>query len=227
MSRRSQPIAGRRRACRRASRRLGSVQVRLLLCLGVFALPTGVGTMAYWTDSATIQNGAIQAGTLDLTVGTTAENSTNLAGQGGTFEYSQLTIANLVPGESIARPFAVHNAGTVGFSYNGTISTVNNDLVAPNSGLRVQIHADSTPTESGTEAAGNRTGTCSGPVVSDQRVSTSTNIVNIHPAPQVLAPGATRIYCARILLEGTSPNELQGEATELVIGLDANQLGAP
>lgn len=227
MSRHSDTSAGRRRAPHRARRRLGSMQVRLLLCLGVFALPTGVGTMAYWTDTATIASGPIQSGTLDLTVGTTAENSTNLAGQGGTYEYSQLTIANLVPGESIARPFAVHNAGTVGFSYNGSISTLNNNLVATDSGLRVQIHADSTPSETGTEAAGNRSGTCSGVAVSNQLVSMSTNTASIHPTNQVLAPGATRIYCARILLEGTSPNSLQGRATELIIGLNANQLGTP
>lgn len=227
MSRHSDTSAGRRRARRTWRSRVSSVQVRLLLCLGVFALPTGVGTMAYWTDTAVIDSGPIQSGRLDLTVGTTTENSTNLAGQGGTYEYSQLTIANLVPGESIARPFAVHNAGTVGFSYNGSISTLNNNLVAANSGLRVQIHADSTPSETGTEAAGTRSGTCSGTAISNQLVSTTTNTVNIHPTNQVLAPGATRIYCARILLEGTSPNSLQGQATELIIGLNANQLGTP
>lgn len=225
MSRRGDAPSGRRRA--RRGVRLSSVQIRLLLCLGLLGLPAGVGTTAYWTDTATIQSGSISSGTLDLTVGTTAANSTNLPGQGGTYQYSELTVANLVPGESIARPFAVRNSGTVSFSYNAGISTANNNLVSTGSGLRVQIHVDSTPTETGSEAAGNRVGTCSGPVISDQAVSTSTQTVTIHPTNQVLAPGVTRIYCARILLVGTSPNSLQGQSTTLIIGLNATQLGAP
>lgn len=219
-------------ARRRGSRRpwwrsLTSVQVRLLLCLGLLALPSGVATVAFWTDTATIQTGPIQTGTLDLTVGATVAESSNLAGLGGTFEYSQLTIANLVPGESIARPFVVRNAGSVPFSFNAAISTANNNLVATGSGLRVQVHPDSTPSETGTEANGNRSGTCSGSAVSDQAVSTTTNNVNIHPTNQVLAAGATRTYCARILLHVDSPNTMQGRSTSLIIGLNAFQLGAP
>lgn len=223
--RRNKAPTGRRRASRRA--RLTSVQIRLLLCLGLLGIPAGVGTTAYWTDTATIQSGSISSGTLDLTVGTTAENSTNLPGQGGTYQYSELTVANLVPGESIARPFAVRNSGTVSFSYNAGISTANNNLVASGSGLRVQIYADSTPTETGSEALGNRSGTCSGTAISDQAVSTSTGTIDIHAIDQVLAPGVTRIYCARILLVSTSPNSLQNQSTTLRIGLDAVQLGAP
>ena len=227
MSRHSDTSAGRRRA--RRSARLSSVHVRLLLCLGVFALPAGVGTMAYWTDTATIQSSAIQSGTLDLTVGTTAGDADNLAGQGGTYEYSQLTIANLVPGESIARPFAVKNGGNVPFTYNGTIYTVNNNLVAAGSGLRVQIYVDRTtePVNTGAEETGNRSGTCSGTEVSNQAVSTSTNTVNLHSADQPLAVGSTRLYCARISMHIDSPNTLQGRSTALNIGLNAKQLGAP
>lgn len=204
-----------------------SVHVRLLLCLGVLVLPAGVSTMAYWTDTAVITSGPIESGTLDLTVGTTAADSVNLPGQGGTYEYSQLTIANLVPGESIARPFAVHNAGDVPFSYNGAISTINDNLVAAGSGLRVQIYVDGAPTNAGAEATGNRSGTCTGTVVSDQAVSTTTTAVTIHPTNQVLAVGATRVYCARILLHASSPTTMQGRSTALVIGLNATQLGAP
>ncbi len=227
MSRPSCPAPGHRRASRAPRGRVTSVHVRLLLCLGLLALPAGVGTMAYWTDSATIATGPIQSGTLDLTVGTTAADSVNLPGQGGTFEYSQLTIANLVPGESIARPFAVHNAGSVQFSYNGSISTINDNFVASGSGLRVQIYADGLPTNTGVEATGNRSGACTGTVVSDQAVSTATSTVTIHSTNQVLAAGASRVYCARILLHASSPTTMQGQSTALVIGLNATQVGAP
>lgn len=226
MSRTSRPVTGRRGARRARRGRLTSVHVRLLLCLGMLALPAGVGTMAYWTDTATISSGPISSGTLDLTVGTTAADSVNLPGQGGTYEYSQLTIANLVPGESIARPFAVHNAGNVPFSYNGAISTINDNLVASGSGLRVQIYVDGDPSNAGAEATGDRAGTCTGTLVSDQALSTTTTTVNIHPTNQVLAVGATRVYCARILLHASSPTTMQGRSTALVIGLNATQLGA-
>ncbi|UFU01712.1 CalY family protein [Ruania suaedae] len=207
-------------------RRVRSVHIRLVLCLGLFAFPAGVGTMAYYTDTATIETGPIESGTLDLTVGTTADNSTNLAGQGGQYRYSELTIADLTPGESIARPFAVRNAGTVPFAYNATITTTNNDLVASGSGLRVQIHPDSTPTETGSEEMFNRSGTCSGTAVSNQAVST-TSTADIHPTDQVLEPGEVRVYCARILLHTDSPNALQAQLTTLQIGLSAVQVQAP
>ncbi len=222
----SRHTAPRRRGPRSVMARW-SVQIRLVLCLGILALPAGVGTMAYWTDTATIRSGPIQTGTLDLTVGATVAESSQLPGQGGTFEYSQLTIANLIPGESIARPFVVRNSGSVSFRYNATIATENNNLVAPGSGLQVQIYVDGAPTNGGTEAAGNRSGTCTGTLVSTQLVSTSTGTVNIHAADQNLAPNGTRTYCARIQLLGSSPNSLQGQGTSLIIGLNATQLGAP
>ncbi len=209
-------------------RGLTSRKVRALLCLGIFAAPAAVGTMAYWTDEATITSGGFTAGTLDLTVGATVEDSSNLQGTGGEFAYSTLTIANLVPGESIARPFVVRNFGTAGFSYNASVYTTDNNLVAAGSGLQVAVYSDGTPTNAGTEAAGNRVGTCpGGSLLKDQAVSTTTNTVDIHPADVPLAPGTTQSYCAKILLDPSSPNALQGKITEIVIRLNAEQVSVP
>lgn len=206
---------------------LGSVQIRLLLCLGVFAIPAGVGTMAYWTDTATIQSGTIESGTLDLTVGASVEDSGYLPGQGGTFEYSQLTIGNLIPGESLARPFVVRNSGTVAFTYNASVATETNDLVSGANGLTVDVYVDGASSNSGTEAAGNRSGTCTGTLVKSQAVSTSTGTIDLHETDQNLAADATRTYCARIVLPSGAPNALQGKSTTLIVALDAVQVGAP
>ncbi len=211
----------------RLRRALTSRKVRALLCVGIFAAPAAVGTMAYWTDEATIKSGTLKAGTLDLTVGATVAESNNLQGTGGQYDYSTLTISNLVPGESIARPFVVRNFGTTGLTYNGAIYTTNNDLVSGAVGLKVAIYAGGTPTDTGTEAAGNRSGTCTGTLRKDQAVSTSTNNVDIEPSSVLLAPGTTQSYCARISLDPAAPNALQGKITQLVIRLDAKQVGAP
>ncbi len=214
----------------RLLRALASREVRAVLCVGIFAAPAAVGTMAFWTDTATIKSGTVKAGTLDLTVGNAEGNSSNLQGTGGTFPYSDLTIAGLVPGESIARPFVVRNFGNTPFTFNGSIFTTNNDLVSGDVGLRVEIYAGGTPPppDTGTEAGGNRSGTCpGGGLRKGQAVSMSTGTVDIEPADILLAAGMTKSYCARILLHPEAPNTLQGKVTQLVIQLDAKQVGAP
>lgn len=211
----------------RILRGLNSRRVRAVLCLGIFAAPAAVGTMAYWTDEATIESGDFTSGTLDLTVGPTLEDSSRLPGTGGTTSYSALNIANLVPGESLARPFVVRNSGTTGFTYNGTISTIDDDLVAPGSGLMVGIYLNSTPDNTGTEEAGNRAGFCSGDLLLEQAVSTSTNTVDVSPTDLTLIPSDTDVYCVRVLLQKNSPNTLQGKITELVVQLDAEQVTVP
>lgn len=212
----------------RVRRAIAWRKVRAILCLGIFAAPAATVTMAYWADQATIESGPLTAGTLDLTVGATVTDSKNLEGTGGTFPYSTLTIAGLVPGESVARPFVVRNFGSTTFTFNGSIYTASDHLVAGNNGLRVGIYAGGTPIDTGTEAAGNRSGTCpGGTLLKEQAVSTSTNTVDIEPVDFPLAPGTTRSYCARILLGPAAPNSLQGKLTQLVIRLDAKQASAP
>lgn len=204
------------------------VRVRLLLCLGILALPAGVGTMAYWTDTATIHGGTIESGTLDLTVGATVDDSGRLPGQGGTFEYSELTIGNMIPGESIARPFVVRNSGSVAFVYNAAVYTADNELVSGTNGLTVSVYTGGTPTNTGTEASGNRVGTCEeGSLDKTQAVSTSTSAVDLFGTDRLLPAGGYQVYCAKISMPESAPNALQGKGTSLIVALDAEQQGAP
>ncbi|NYG57382.1 hypothetical protein BJ980_000305 [Nocardioides daedukensis] len=208
-----------------------SLKIRAVLCLGILAAPATVTTMAFWTDTATIHSGTLASGSLDLTVGGTVADSGHLPGQGGTHEYSQLTIANMIPGESIARPFVVRNVGSTAFTYNAAITTEDNNLVEASAGLEVQVFVGGTPTNVGTEQAGTRVGTCptGSSVMSRQPVSTTP--VPVHAARQTLAKaGATddhRVYCAVIALSATSSNALQNKGTSLVIALDAAQAATP
>lgn len=209
-------------------RGLASRKVRAALCLGIFAAPAAVGTMAYWTDEAIIESGQFSSGTLDLTVGASVEDSSHLPGPGGEFAYSALAIVDLVPGESLARPFVVRNSGTTPFAFNGSVFTTSNDLVAAGSGLKVAIYSGGTPTNTGTQAAGNRGGTCDGGVLlKDQAVSTSTDTVEVSPEDIPVAPGATHSHCVTVSLDPASPNELQGRTTALAVKLHAKQVSNP
>ena len=60
----------------RFMRGFASRKVRAVRCLGIFAAPAAVCTMASWTDEAIIESSEFTAGTLDLTVG----GSQDLAG---------------------------------------------------------------------------------------------------------------------------------------------------
>lgn len=208
--------------------RLASRRVRAVLCLGIFAGPAAVGTMAQWSSEVTIEPGGFTLGTLDLTVGATPDASENLPGTGGEFAYSAITISDLLPGESIARPFAVKNSGTTRFTYNASVFTVNTDLVAAGSGLQVAVYSGGAPTNIGSEAVGNRAGSCPGGVLlKTQAVSTSTNTVKVLPTDYLLAPGAAQAFCVTIALHPGSPNTMQRKITQLVIELDAKQVTVP
>ena len=206
-------------------RALTSRRVRAVLCLGIFAAPAAVGTMAYWTADAIITTGSFSAGTLDLTVGPTLEDSIRLPGTGGSTAYSALNIEDMLPGESFARPFVVRNNGTTGFTYNGSVSTVDDLLVAPNSGLRVGIYLGGSPTN--TAGTTNRVGTCTGELLLEQAVSSQTSSVDVSPTDLSLARDDTDVYCVQVLLHPQSPNALQGKATSLIIELNAEQVRVP
>ena len=129
-----------------------SVRIRALLSLGVVLGFGAVGTAAYWTDQATLAGTTFTAGTLDLKL------DGNLAGPGGSYTKTSLGITNLIPGESVAVTVSVQNAGTVGFKYTAKAYNTG-DL---SSGLRWTVVANSTASNSGTEAAGTRAGSCCG-----------------------------------------------------------------
>jgi len=185
-----------------------------------------VGTMAAWTDDATVATGPFTTGTLDLTVGEGSANQ--LSGQGGTWTHTNLTLSAMSPGESVARQLVVSNGGTVPLRFNGTLVASNNDLYNTSTpGLQVTVvEGGSGPSNSGTQAAANRSGTCGGTTTATSLTNhnVSTTAANVHSALQQLNPSATKTYCVRVALASTSPNSMQGKSTVLTFAFNAQQL---
>ncbi len=207
------------RRTRPTHRRRRSGRIRALLSLGLLLGISQVGTLASWTDSATVQGGNLSSGTLDLTVG--ESSAIQLSGQGGTWTHTNLALAAMAPGESVARDLTVGNGGSVALTYNGTVVTSNNDL---QNGLQLTVVEGATVGNTGTQAANNRAGSCTGGTATSlTNTNVSTAASNLHAAVVALASAATRTYCVRAALVGSAPNAMQGKTTVLTFSFSAQQ----
>lgn len=200
--------------------RIASVRLRLLLTLGLVLTPGVMGTYAAWTDTATVSGIELKTGTLDLAIGATAGDQ--LTGQGGTWNYTALSLTAMLPGESVAKPITVRNAGTTPLKYTAAASTTNNTL-SPS--LKLTVVANGTVGSSGSQATGNRTGSCTGgtPWVTAVPVSTTSGSSSFPAAAVVLQPGATTSICVLVALDGTAPNTMQNQTSTLNLVLHASQ----
>jgi len=205
------------RAARRRGR-LGSVRVRVLLSLGVVLGFGAIGTVAYWSDSATVGGTTFSSGTLDLMVGGTTADQ--LAGPGGTWNYTALSLADMLPGEGVAKLVTIKNGGTTPLVYNGVISTDNANL---GSFLLATISKDGTASNSGTQAGGNRTGSCTGGVGWATDLSLTTTPHTIAPASITLQPGATTSICFAIRLSSSAGDAFQNKSTTATMLFTAAQ----
>lgn len=208
--------------------RRGRGRGRAVLSLAVVAfLATGMsvqGTFASWTDSATMQTGSFTSGTLDITL------NGQLVGPGtannpGSWTNATFTLANVVPGESIAQSFPVKNNGTTGLKYNVTGTGTGGLAVA--SGMQYAVYFGVTATNSGTEAAGNRVGACGASTPTDVNGVTLTNTAASLAADRNLAAGVTETVCVVARLNSAAGNALQGQSTVAGIVFNARQLTAP
>lgn len=180
-----------------------------------------VGTMAAWTDSATVETGSFETGTLDLTIGENAADQ--LAGQGGTWQHAGLSLSGMAPGESVARMLTVGNGGSIALDYNAAFAA--GQALAGPDGILVTVVQDATGvTNSGTQSAGDRQGTCTGGTatsITDSAVGTSPTM--LHATPVALAPDATKKYCVTVHLSPDAPNAMQAQSAKLTIDLNAEQ----
>jgi predicted ribosomally synthesized peptide with SipW-like signal peptide len=202
----------------RTRRRLGSVRVRVLLSLGVVLGFGAVGTVAYWSDSATISGTTFSSGTLDLMVGGTTADQ--LAGPGGTWNHTELSISDMLPGEGVAKLVTIKNAGTTPLVYNGVISTDNTSL---GSNLLATISKDGTASNTGTQAGGDRTGTCTGGTSWATDLSLTTTPQTIAPAAITLQPNDTTSICFAIGLSASTGDAFQNKSTTVTMLFTAAQ----
>lgn len=209
----------------------GHGRTRALLALGVLGILAVTSTSAYWTDQGTVTGGTITSGTLDLTAGSTT-GAENLGGLGpNTWASGLLAITDIIPAESVAASFVVRNSGTAPLRFNATVQSTNNNLTSGSVGLQIQVYdagAISNPaSNTGTQAAGNRAGTCSGTLRLTMFVSTTAS-GNAFPTDIPLTTtGATRNICLRAELNSAAPNALQAKSTSVVLNLTAVQVNAP
>lgn len=202
---------------------LVSAKTRAVLSLGIILGLGSVSTMAYWTDTATMTTGSISAGTLDLKLGG------NLAGQGGTWNNTSLALTDMVPGESVAKDFTVQNAGAIGLTWTATAAATG-DLALSTSATSAQrlqfaVYVGGTSSNSGTAAAGNRTGTCTGTVAYGPAALTSTQSSVVSTAQSLAASGSQNV-CIKVSLPSAAPNALQGTTATATFIFNATQVGA-
>lgn len=86
-----------------------SVFVKLLLCVGMLLGLVNVQTLASWSTASTVETGALDAGTLDVTINGKLAGQVNL--NGSTIETSW-KIERMLPSERIPLEFTVKNAST-------------------------------------------------------------------------------------------------------------------
>jgi hypothetical protein len=175
-----------------------------------------VGTLAYWSDQATLSTGPISSGTLDVTLDGT------LSGQGGTYPQTSFALSNMIPGESVASAVSVGNGGSVTLRYTAT-ATASGGLA---SGLTFQVYAGGTASNTGTAAAGDRAGSCTGASTFGPAVLTGV-AQSVIATPRQLAAGGSESVCVVAALPTTAGNALQGTSATGTIVFDAKQLGAP
>ncbi len=215
---------------RAARRPLGGVaalrdrRVRALLAVGCLLGVGGVTTLASWSDSATVPTGSFASGSLDLLV------DGNLAGPGGTRVRGDLALADMVPGESVSVTLVVQSAtGTLPLGYYVTATSTGE--LAPQL-LWTVVPGATHNTQTGTQANGNRTGTCSAgtPAVTDQVLGASaTPVIGTSGAAgrRGLAAGGSENVCLRVQLNPAAGNAFQAKTATATFTVNASQMGAP
>lgn len=204
-----------RRQDRRQKGRTG--RIRAALSLGLLFGFGAIGTSAYWTDQATLASTTFTSGSLDLKL------DGNLPGQGGSYTKTSLALGDMIPGESVAVTVAVQNVGTVGFKY--TAKAYNTGGLA--SGLRWTVVANSTASNGGTAAAGNRAGSCSSGTTTASAVTLSTSSgspTTVIGTPRTLANSISENVCLIAALASSADNSLQGQSATGTVVFDAVQV---
>ena len=197
-------------------------RARALLSLGMLIGIAQVGTLAAWTDAATVDTGSFTTGNLDVMVG--EDSAGQLGGQGGSWEHPTLSLSGMAPGESVARLLTVGNGGSIPLSLTGTVATSNGAL-SGDDGLQVTVVQGATGvSNTGSIADNNRTGSCTGgSATSVTNTAVGTTAVSLHDSAVALAPDATKTYCVVAKLSAAAPNSMQGKSTSLTFSFGAEQ----
>lgn len=188
---------------RRTARGLRSTPVRAVLSLGVVFGLGAVGTLAYWTDDATLTGGTFTAGTLDIKLSGVDNNPAAFT--------TSFAMTNMQPGDSKSASVSVQNAGSLDFTYTATGTAPG----ALNSTLVFRVVPGGT-------VSGN---TCTGGTET-YNAGLSAGSTGVITSNRPLAAGANETFC----VTATIPNGAttgQGQSTTASFTFNAKQVGAP
>lgn len=162
----------------------------------VTGLALGAATArASWSESRAIPGVPATAGDLDLSA--------------GAWESGTLTLTDMIPGESIARTVRVSNSGNVNLRYTTTVTTAGTLATSLQVTLTYAAAAGAA-TNTGTAAAGNRTGGCTG-----------------SGATSRLTPGTGEYACVVVRLDPAAPPAMAGQSGTVTLTFDATNPAAP
>lgn len=176
------------------------MRIRALLCLGLLAGLTAVGSFAFWTDDVTISGTTFTAGTLDLQVNSSDAYVTTTLGMSGT---------PMVPGSTSAEVLTVKNNGNVPLSYTlvGGLSGTDAAAYSGAGALRLTLVAGGTRTGSGNAATCTGGTSIYGPTALTN--VTSTALISTRRGP--IAAAGTEALCFQISFDAAAANSFQGK----------------
>jgi predicted ribosomally synthesized peptide with SipW-like signal peptide len=195
-------VSARHRAA--APTRPGPRLVAPVLALGaaLVLFPTG-GTLAAWTDRATVGADGLTTGRLDLAVD-------GAGGQDTTHARPDLSLQGMVPGESSSATVVVANAGDADLRWSAAVTAGGG--LGP--ALEVELWLG---------------GRASADDTTYPRTESCTGGVRLLPGDPVRTDrGASRDLCVRVSLPATVDDAYQGRTTGSVsLRLDATQVTTP
>ncbi len=181
------------------TRRGSLVAAIVALLVAALLLIGGRGTFAYWNDDAAVSGGTFSSGKLDLTVDGAQGNPT-------AFAETNLALATMVPGESVAANVVLANAGDADFTWTASASA-GGDL---GPALTVEVFLGS---QSGDDTTYPRTESCSGTAITLGGTATRLNRTQ------------TQAVCVEVSLPTTTGNAFQSKTTgSVTVTVNATQV---
>lgn len=187
---------------RRTLELLTSTRARIVLTLGIVLGLGTVGTMATWTDNSTATSGTFSTGTVSLLI-----NNAN------PYNFTSLTLASMLPGESRAATLQVQNKGSVPLKYSMSATTPAGSP-ALTGFLQVTIFPGASPTNSTTN--GMRTGGCTGTQVGQATLAAGASVNVITTVRDLAATTGVDDLCVIAKLSATAPTTVQNQTLSAV-----------
>lgn len=183
-------MIGRRTATPRTGREIPWIPVSIAL-VGALGLLGGLGTQAFWNDSAQVSGVTVTSGALDLRVG----------GQ-DSYTWTALSLSSMAPGESTAESLTVTNAGSTPFTVS-IASTVSASTEAMRTAVLATVRSGGAA--STTSASYPRTEACAGTVTYGPAALPTTSTSVLGPSATI-QPGGSLTFCVLLALDSAAGN---------------------